>query len=131
MIVLVDTSVWSLALRAPAKEPKIVAKLRKHVQGGRVVLLGVIVQELLQGFRDDRDVTRVATQLEAFPLVQLSRDDHVAAATLHRACAKRGVTASTIDCHIASAAIRHRCSLLTNDDDFTRIARVAPSLRLA
>jgi len=48
-----------------------------------------------------------------------------AAADLHRACARRGVTVATIDCHIASAAMRHDCRLLTADGDFEQIARVA------
>ena len=127
--VLVDTSVWSLALRSGGRPSLEVDKLRKAIERGRVVLLGIVVQEILQGFRHDRDVRRVAKQLEAFPLLQLSRDDNVAAAALHRACARRGIAAATVDCHIASAAIRHRCTLLTADEDFEHIARVAP-LRL-
>lgn len=128
MNVLVDTSIWSKAFR-PHPDDVVVERLRKQIELGRVVLVGIVVQELLQGFRRDRDVTKVAKKLEAFPLLQLARDDYVAAANLHRACARRGIAASTTDCHIASAAIRHRCALLTLDADFERIAKVVP-LRL-
>jgi predicted nucleic acid-binding protein len=123
--VLVDTSVWSTALRKrPAVDTRVVDSLRKHIERGHVVLLGVVVQEVLQGFRSDADVTSVAKKLAAFPLLQLAREDYVAAANLHRACARRGIAASTVDCHIASAAIRHKCKLLTVDRDFERIATV-------
>jgi predicted nucleic acid-binding protein len=126
--VLVDTSVWSNAFRQRGDDA-VLNQLRKQIELGRVVLVGIVVQEVLQGFRRDRDVTNVAKKLEAFPLLQLARDDYVAAANLHRACARRGIAASTADCHISSAAIRHRCALLTLDTDFERIAKVAP-LRL-
>ena len=59
---------------------------------------------------------------EPFPLLALEREEHVAAASIHRACAQSGVAASTIDCEIAAAAIRYRCALLTADKDFERIA---------
>ena len=49
--------------------------------------------------------------------------DDVAAAGIHRACAQHGVSASTIDCQIAAAAIRCDCALLSADKDFERIAR--------
>ena len=123
MMVLVDTSVWSLALRD--RGGPIVEKLEKNIERGRVTLLGIIVQEVLQGIRRERDARAVAKKLEPFPLLQLSREDHAAAADLHRACARRGVTVATIDCHIASAAMRHDCWLLTADGDFEQIARVA------
>jgi predicted nucleic acid-binding protein len=78
----------------------------------------------------DRDLRIVAKRLEAFPLLQPSREDHAAAAELHRRCARRGITAATLDCHIASAALRHRCQVLNVDGDFEHIARIA-RLRLA
>jgi len=123
MMVLVDTSVWSRALRGSG-EP-VVDTLRKNIERGRVVLLGIIVQEVLQGIRRERDARVVAKKLEPFPLLQLSRDDHAAAADLHRKCARHGVTVATVDCHIASAATRHDCGLLTADGDFEHIARIA------
>lgn len=128
MMVLVDTSAWSLALRG--SEHAVVEKVQKNIERGRVALLGIVVQELLQGIRREREARAVATKLAAFPMLQLSREDHVAAADLHKRCARGGITVATLDCHIASAAMRHGCHLLTADRDFEHIARVAP-LRLA
>lgn len=131
MKVLVDTSVWSAALgKGRAEGSPAVEQLRKHVLRGEVVLLGVILQEVLQGFRAAKAFGLAASKLSAFPLLQLGRADHVDAAELRRKCASKGITASTVDCQIASAAIHHRCRLLTLDHDFEHIARVS-ALRLA
>ena len=128
MMVLVDTSVWSHALRESGHP--VVDALRKNIELGRVALLGIILQEILQGIRLDRDARVIAKKLEPFPMLQLSREDHAAAADLHRKCIRRGVTVATVDCHIASAAMRYGCAVLTTDGVFEHVARVA-SLRLA
>jgi hypothetical protein len=122
--VLVDTSVWSLALRkqGPADHPA-VEKLAELLRSGEDVLLtGTILQEILQAFRAEPTFRRMVQHFEPFPLLPLGRLDHIAAARLHRLCAQKGVGASTIDCQIAVAAIRHGCALLSTDRDFERIA---------
>jgi hypothetical protein len=132
MRVLVDTSVWSLSLRkgGPADHPA-VARLAALLMGeDDVFLTGLILQEILQAFRPDSLFRKVARHFEPFPLLELERRDFIAAAALHRSCAAKGVSVSTADCQIATAAIRHDCLLLTTDKDFQRIARFGP-LRLA
>ncbi len=122
---LVDTSVWSLALRkkGPADHPDVTRLAELLRDGEDVYLTGTILQEILQAFRTESTFRRVARYLEPFPLLPLERSGHVAAAGIHRACAEKGVTASTIDCQIAAAAIQNDCALLSADRDFERIAR--------
>ena len=81
--------------------------------------------EVLQAFKCERVVEQVSAYLEPFPMIELSRADYMAAAALYRTCAANGVTASTTDCQIATAAIQHDGALLTTDKDFTHIARVS------
>lgn len=128
MRVLVDTSVWSLALRkqGPGDHPavrKLTVLLKAHED---VVLMGLVLQEILQGLRTEEAFRRVSGDLNSFPLLELVREDFVEAARLHRRCAARGVGASTVDCLIAVAAIRHDCVLLTTDSAFNRIAGQCP-----
>ncbi len=132
MRVLVDTSVWSLALRRHGPtDHAAVEKLVAMLQSGEdVFLTGLILQEILQAFRSDASFRKVARHLDPFPLLELERPDFTAAAALHRRCAARGVSTSTADCQIATAAIRHDCLLLSADKDFERIARLS-DLRLA
>lgn len=130
MSLLVDTSVWSLALRRDRVEGSEVEALRAGIERGEVVLVGVILQEILQGFPSADRTRRLLDRLAAFPLLALHRGDFVFAAEIRNKCQVRGVTTSTIDAQIAAAAINHRCRLLTTDRDFERIARHFP-LRFA
>jgi predicted nucleic acid-binding protein len=68
----------------------------------------------------------VADHLEPFPLLVAEAESCLAAARLHRRCKERGLGASTIDCHVAAAAIENDCHLLTTDRDFERISRISP-----
>ena len=122
---LVDTSVWSLAFRkkGPADHPKVRFLTKLIEQGEDVALVGVVLQELLQGLPSEAAFKKLKENLEAFPLVDLDRPDYVLAAAFRRACRKDGISATTIDCQIAAAAIRHKYLLLTTDRDFEHIAK--------
>ena len=132
MTVLVDTSVWTLSLRkdGPANHPAVKKLQRLLVDTQNIVLIGIILQEILQGFKHEGTFSKVTTYLDAFPLLPLSRNDFVAAAKLRRQAAAQGLTLSTPDCQIAAAAIQHHCHLLTTDKDFSNLAQVVP-LQLA
>ena len=65
---LVDTSVWSLALRknGPASHvaiDKLTLLLEEHQD---IVMIGVILQEILQGFRQEATFIKVASYLILF-----------------------------------------------------------------
>ena len=131
MSVLVDTSVWSIALRRdqpPAQRE--IETLRAAIERGEVCLLGIILQEVLQGFPSPDRTRRLVEHLSPFPILSLHRGDYIHAAEIRNRCRGKGLTISTIDGQIAAAAINHRCALLTVDRDFTGIARHFP-LRLA
>lgn len=131
MSVLVDTSVWSIALRRDRPPPgREIEALRAAIERGDVCLLGVILQELLQGFPSLDRTHRLAERLSPFPLLSLHRGDYVYAAEIRNRCRAKGLAISTIDAQVAAAAINHRCALLTIDRDFAGIARHFP-LRFA
>ncbi len=124
MTVLVDTSVWSLALRRdrPASFPAM-AQLTKALKSDLVVTTGLIVQELLQGFLPERSQSEIRRRLGTLPAVQPTRDDHIAAADLRNTCRRAGVQLGTIDALIAQLCITHHLELLSTDRDFVRAAR--------
>ena len=122
MRVLVDTSVWSVALRPGRRHPA-AGKLRHHiVTGSQVFLLGVILQEVLQGIRDPAECAAVYQDLAAFECLMLSCEDYREAAQLYRTCRAAGLSVGTVDVQIATAAIRHGCQLQSLDEDFRRMA---------
>lgn len=124
MRILVDTSVWSMALRRKQNSANEAAdKLRSLIDGGeQIFLLGVILQEILSGIADKALFDRLADYLAAFPLVELGREAYVAAAELRNKCRKNGIQAGTIDFLIASTCIEKGLLLFTLDKDFEAIA---------
>lgn len=127
MKVLVDTSVWSLALRrrTPARE-RAVETLRALIEGGRVAMIGVIRQELLSGIRTRDAFERVRDHLRAFADEPLDTADFERAAEHFNACRAQGVQGSNADFLICAAAERRGFHILTTDEDFTRFASVLP-----
>jgi predicted nucleic acid-binding protein len=122
---LVDTSVWSLALRrdAEAAEPE-VHQLKDALLGTEVVVTtGLILQELLQGFSGPKAQTQIIERFAALPLLQPDRDDHISAAALRISCRQAGVQIGTIDALLAQLCVRHDLTLLTTDKDFTHAAK--------
>ncbi len=125
MILLVDTSVWSLALRRDTRgtEPEVRALSQALLGGAAIVTTGIVLQELLQGFSGAKDHAAIVERFAALPLVQPDGDDHVRAAELRNACRRAGVQLGTIDALIAQLCIRHDLVLLTTDRDFTLAAK--------
>lgn len=128
MRILVDTSVWSEALRRrTASDNAQHSKLADALgQGQPVALIGVILQEILHGLSDPKRFQVVKEYLDPFPLIDLKREDYIAAAELRNICVAHGVQASTVDFQIAAACIRHDCALLTTDQDFHHISQWCP-----
>lgn len=124
----VDTSVWSLALRRDSTpESAEVAQLVRALEGAEpVVTTGLVLQELLQGFRGPRVRDRIVERFSALPFLVPDRDDHVRAADLRNVCRRRGLQIGTIDALFAALCIHRELTLLTTDTDFSRIARLHP-----
>lgn len=125
MTILVDTSVWSLALRrdATASEPE-VQQLKEALLGADVVVTtGLVLQELLQGFSGAKASAQIIERFAALPLLQPEREDHVAAAELRNVCRRGGVQLGTIDALLAQLCIRHELTLLSTDNDFKSAAK--------
>jgi predicted nucleic acid-binding protein len=131
LTLFVDTSVWSLAFRRDAGHPtkEALALVRAIEAGEPLVATGLVLQELLQGFSGPKGCDQILDRFSAVPLLLPDRDDHVRAAELRNRCRRNGVQVGTIDALLAQLCIRHGLRMLTADEDFRRIAALAP-LRL-
>jgi predicted nucleic acid-binding protein len=125
---MVDTSVWSLALRrdGECEQPEVRALESALRSGTLVTTTGIVLQELLQGFAGPRNRERIVQRFAALPLVQADRRDHIEAASLRNTCRRAGVQLGTIDALIAQLCIRHDLALLTTDRDFHHAAAHCP-----
>lgn len=127
MKVLVDTSVWSLALRrSPGRDDPAVRELRSLVDEGRVAMIGPIRQELLSGVRTARGFEALRDSLRPFADEHLETEDFERAAEHFNACRARGIQGSNTDFLICAAAERRGLPILTTDADFNRFARILP-----
>ena len=128
MRLFVDTSVWSLALRrdAPPDHPA-VARLGEALSRNEDIFsTGLVLQELLQGFRGPRSTESIAERFGALPFVEPTRADHIEAAELRNTCRRRGIQIGTIDALLARLCIACDLVMLTTDRDFAGIAEWTP-----
>jgi predicted nucleic acid-binding protein len=127
--VLVDTPVWSLALRRKAaglkaEEKAIHQQLIDLIQAGRVQMMGPIRQEILTGIREQSLFTRIRDFLRSFDEPGIDLQDYEEAARMHNVCRTRGMAASPIDVLICAVAHRRSWRIFTLDRDFNHYARV-------
>ena len=126
-MIVVDTSVWIDVLNdTPAPQAQRCMQLIES--GEPIALTDVILTEVLQGLRSDREAALVERHLRAFPILRLEElDDFVLAAKLYRAARRAGVTIrKTLDCLIAAPCVRTGAPLLHADGDFDRLATCTP-----
>jgi predicted nucleic acid-binding protein len=120
MSVIVDTSVWSLALRrkrTPCSSPAVTI-LQNLITDDQVVLLGAIRQEILSGIRNCEQFTRLRDYLRAFADLELIAEDYELAAEFFNTCRSNGIQGSNTDFLICAVAHRRSYSILTTDNDF-------------
>jgi predicted nucleic acid-binding protein len=128
MTMLVDTSVWALALRRdpPLVVPQVTA-LRQALEAEDIVVTtGLVLQEMLQGFAGPRAREDIIEHFAALPMVTPNREDHIAAAKLRNTCRRAGIQMGTIDALLAQLCIHHGLTLLTTDKDFSHAALHCP-----
>jgi predicted nucleic acid-binding protein len=123
-LILVDTSVWIDVFRA--RNP---LDLSAVVDFDEVVTCLPIVQEVLQGFGEERAYRVARESMLALPFVEspLSESLVLEAVDLYRSARRTGRTVrSSVDCLIAACALRHDLEVLHRDRDFTALAAVTP-----
>jgi len=126
MNVLIDTSIWSLALRHRSSRNAESAELAALVKEGRARLVGPIRQEVLSGIRAKQQFERLRLQLRSFPDLSVGTEDYERAAELFNACRTRGVQGDHMDFLICSIAVREDLDIYTTDKDFSNYAQHIP-----
>ncbi len=125
MRILVDTSIWSLALRKKIiANDKIVTQLRELITESRVEIIGPIRQEILSGINDAHHFQKLRHYLSAFEDYPLSRQDYENAAEMYTLCRKKGIQGSNTDFLICAVAVNNKMSIFTTDKDFIHFAKM-------
>jgi predicted nucleic acid-binding protein len=130
--VLVDTSVWSQALRrqkqeiVPNTSLQVVQRLGSLIEDGRVAMLGPIRQELLSGIKTQAQFESLKHILSAFPDEKLDAEDYEMAANSFNACRQLGIQGSNTDFLICAVSLAKKWPIFSLDKDFERYQKCLP-----
>lgn len=131
MRVLVDTPIWSLALRRrnadlSGQDAQLVASLHDLARRGTIELLGLVRQEVLSGIRDENNFLTIRERLRAFTNTVVAPQDFEEAASLSNRCYRMGIASSTVDTLICAIGVHHGWQIFTLDRDFVHYAKAVP-----
>jgi predicted nucleic acid-binding protein len=122
-MILVDTSVWIAVFRKKGSFP-----IEESVEFDEIATCLPIVQEVLQGFREERAYRMARDAMTALPMIESPMEESlfIEAADLYRAARRQGLTIrSSVDCLIAACALRHDFPVLHMDRDYELLTRVS------
>lgn len=129
MEVLVDTSIWSLALRHNKRKTNdniLINRFAELINETRVRIIGPIRQELLSGIREELQFQKLKNHLNPFEDLPIISKNYERAAEMHNQCRKKGISGSHIDFLICSVAEYYRLRIFTTDNDFIYYAKHLP-----
>ena len=125
--VIVDTCIWSLALRG--KEPKnitIAKQLTSLIDENRAKILGSIRQELLSGYSNLNQYKKLRDKMFWFPNEAIIDEDYEIAAEFSNKCRKKGIQGSHTDFLICAVSVRLNMQIFTEDKDFSYYREYLP-----
>lgn len=122
--VIVDTSVWVQAFRAPNSVEK--EEVERLIRSGQAVMVGIVGAELLRGARDDRELETLEGRLGALPFLEVSKKTWQEAGRLLFHLRRQGLSVPLPDAIIAALALEGGYQVYTLDEHFRRV----PGLRL-
>jgi len=127
MKIIIDTCVWSLALRR--NEPQsngYVEELKELVKEVRAQLVGPVRQELLSGIKSKKQFNLLKSHLGAFEDLEIEREDYELAAEYFNTSRNKGIQGSNTDFLICAISTRRKMPILTTDKDFSNFQAVLP-----
>jgi len=122
-LVLIDTSVWIEVFRRQNA-----VDLEALVSIEDVATCLPVIQEVLQGFRDETAFRKARESMFCLPVVESPLESGVfeEAIGLYRTARDKGFTVrSSVDCLIAVCALRHDLEVWHRGRDFSALARVS------
>lgn len=125
--VLVDTCIWSLALRrSTPKEATVAKQLTQLIDDNQVKIIGPIRQEMLSGYSEKSAYDRLRIKLNYFPNEPVLDIDYECAAEYSNICRAKGIQGSHIDFLICAVATRLKYTIFTTDKDFKHYSKLLP-----
>jgi predicted nucleic acid-binding protein len=123
-MILVDTSIWIAVFRR--KNPY---RIEDAIEFDEIITCLPVIQEILQGFREERAYRTARDAMLALPIVESPMEESLflEAAELYRSARRRGLAIrSSVDCLVAACALRHNVPVLHHDRDYTFLCEISP-----
>jgi predicted nucleic acid-binding protein len=125
--VLVDTCIWSLALRGKSpRDISVSEELTRLIYTEKAKIIGPIRQEVLSGYSDIKQYNKLKDKLKYFPNELILDEDYLSAARFSNLCRQKGIQGSHIDFLICAVANRLKMSIFTYDKDFEFYTQLIP-----
>lgn len=120
--VLVDSSVWIEFFR---KNEPFFGLVSDLMDDGKVVCCGVILAELMQGAKSDRELAVLENFPQVFDFIPETPGLWSAAGKLSHQLRRKGITIGLADCFIAVAAAAAKAQVATLDNHFDTLREPA------
>jgi tRNA(fMet)-specific endonuclease VapC len=121
VLVIVDTSVWVEFLRGTTQ-----AAFERALQDGRVLVTPIVAAELLSGTKNKREVSKLEALFDDLGLLTCLAAHWFKVGALRRELDRKGLHTSIPDAHIAVCASERSAVLMSHDQVFEKIAKLAP-----
>lgn len=124
MKVIVDTSIWSLALRRKKNQSTSEIRiLESLIDNQKVCILGPIRQEILSGIKENKQFLQLKEYLSTFDDLQINTKDYELAAEYFNICRSKGVQGSNTDFLICAVSHNNKFPIFTSDKDFQTFSK--------
>jgi len=128
MNILIDTCIWSAALRkrATSETAPLISELKKLLFHGQGILPGIVRMEILSGLPNPSDFSRIRTELRKWEDFPVGSQDYESAAEMLTLCHSKGFQGSLTDFLLCTLAQRYDIPIFTTDKDFTHFVKYLP-----
>jgi predicted nucleic acid-binding protein len=122
-MVIIDTSVW-IAFFKPAHSPE-KSSVTHLLDEERVMLVGVVLSELIQGTRSAQDRKQLQDTLIALPYLEMTPHTWLLTGEMGAQLRGKGLTVGIPDLIVAALAQEFDCQVYSLDSDFRRIPNLS------
>jgi predicted nucleic acid-binding protein len=120
--IIVDTTIWIEFFRSP--DSTVANHLKDLLRQRRVVMVGMVMAEILQGVKAPKEANLVLTSFTKLPYSEMTKDRWQQAGEISASLRKKGTTIPLSDLVIAACALAEGYEVYTLDPHFKRIPGV-------
>ncbi len=117
--IIVDTCVWIEFFRKP--ESDLTVHLKGQLRERRVTMVGMVLAEILQGIKVQKEARLVKESLNKLPYLEMTRDIWEKAGEISASLRRKGITIPLSDLIISALAISVDYEVFTIDPHFEQV----------